>query len=867
MTVRRGIDRGWTAARAGAFVLLAWLALGATARAQLGQLVSPGPLARSHQALEGAANCQKCHEPGRKVTADRCLSCHTPVAERIRAGRGVHRNTGNDCVSCHVDHMGVDAVLRPFDQQAFNHAADAAYPLDGKHAAIAKDCAKCHTTRSFLKASPACTSCHEDVHRGTLGSECQRCHLVTAAFKDARRSFDHARAAFPLVGAHQRVDCAKCHGGWIYRGAKFAQCTDCHKSPHRQPFGSTCTTCHTNDTWKTQKVDHAKTRFPLRGAHADLTCAKCHAKPPLEVAVRFSTCATCHADPHKGAFAQDCSNCHDERRFRNGRFDHAATGFALTGKHAPLRCVDCHKNTAPAGTRARAAVDFRGLRSACVTCHHDVHQNELGPMCGSCHSAETFRVDTFTHQGAQDFYLGRHQNVACAACHVTRPPGSPMRTGVPVSGWTFKTLPRACAACHTDVHLGQVGTACEACHRIDAASFGTSTFTHANSAYPLTGRHESVECRRCHRPETADFPAGHGTAVRLKGLSTACATCHQDPHLGQLGPRCDGCHSTLTFKVDRYVHANPGSFFGAAHAEEECAACHKVREADYAGGHGAAVRYKVGTTCTNCHEDPHAGSMGTACEMCHAPEGWRTMSRGFHKAGIFTLQGRHLAVECVACHLEGAIKGTPGTCFDCHWIRRQDDPYETRLGTACESCHRPSSWTAVNWNHATTTGVPLSPVHQALGCDGCHKTRAFLPGSVTCYGCHAEDYQSAREPIHVQGGFPTTCETCHRASHVSWSQALFDHNASFPLAAVHATQACTACHKNNVYKGTPRDCVGCHRADYDRTSSPNHAAAGFPTACESCHNAADATWGTGFNHSQYFQLVGVHATQACTACH
>ena len=33
-------------------------------------------------------------------------------------------------------------------------------------------------------------------------------------------------------------------------------------------------------------------------------------------------------------------------------------------------------------------------------------------------------------------------------------------------------------------------------------------------------------------------------------------------------------------------------------------------------------------------------------------------------------------------------------------------------------------------------------------------------------------------------------------------------------------------------KGTPRDCVGCHLADYQKTTSPNHAAAGFATACE-----------------------------------
>ena len=63
---------------------------------EIGALVSPGPLARAHATLEGIANCQKCHEPGRKVTAAKCLACHKPIAERIAAKKGVHRNVTDD---------------------------------------------------------------------------------------------------------------------------------------------------------------------------------------------------------------------------------------------------------------------------------------------------------------------------------------------------------------------------------------------------------------------------------------------------------------------------------------------------------------------------------------------------------------------------------------------------------------------------------------------------------------------------------------------------------------------------------------------------------------------------------------------------
>ena len=141
--------------------LIAWLAAAAAAlfaavpaSAQIGQLLSPGPLSRAHASLEGADKCQKCHEPGRKVTPALCLSCHKPVAERIQAKRGVHRDVTGDCASCHVEHAGVDAELRPFDPASFDHAVETGFPLDGRHAAVAKNCARCHKTRSFLARDP-----------------------------------------------------------------------------------------------------------------------------------------------------------------------------------------------------------------------------------------------------------------------------------------------------------------------------------------------------------------------------------------------------------------------------------------------------------------------------------------------------------------------------------------------------------------------------------------------------------------------------------------------------------------------------------------------------------------------------------------
>ena len=248
-----------------------------------------------------------------------------------------------------------------------------------------------------------------------------------------------------------------------------------------------------------------------------------------------------------------------------------------------------------------------------------------------------------------------------------------------------------------------------------------------------------------------------------------------------------------------------------------------------------------------------------------------TPNRSFHNATAFRLEGKHQAVQCAQCHLNGQFQGTPTTCYACHWERRKDDRYQTRLGTQCENCHRPIAWTAVNWDHQSQSGVALNADHRQLACESCHRAANFQSGSVNCVSCHQKDFAATTSPNHVAAGFPATCDGCHRPNDPTWRNnggGGFNHAASFPLVGVHATAACTSCHRNNVYRGTSRDCVGCHRTNYNTTQNPNHVAAGFPTTCETCHRATDPSWrGASFNHNAVFALVGVHATQTCATCH
>ncbi|MDH4197220.1 MAG: hypothetical protein OEW05_07435 [Candidatus Aminicenantes bacterium] len=357
------------------------------------------------------------------------------------------------------------------------------------------------------------------------------------------------------------------------------------------------------------------------------------------------------------------------------------------------------------------------------------------------------------------------------------------------------------------------------------------------------------KCLACHDKIAARIAAGKGVHRDVTG---DCEVCHVE-HQGlavDLRP----------LEKDSFEHREEAGFpLEGKHAPlaKDCGACHRTRSF-----------LELKPACDSCHGDPHQGAMTETCTACHTPAGWPNAARDFHKAGPFPLEGRHLTVPCASCHIGGVVKGTPRRCYDCHWIRRQDDRYRTRLGSECEACHRPMSWLAVNWDHGARTGQALNGPHRTLNCDACHKDGVFKGASFDCYSCHREDYEEARDPNHWTAGFPTSCQLCHLPSHVSFSQGRFNHAGVYPLQGVHATQSCAACHKNDVYLGTARDCYGCHRADYEQTRDPNHPKAGFPTTCELCHKASDSDWDRGqFKHNATYGLQGVHTTLDCGACH
>ena len=55
-------------------------------------------------------------------------------------------------------------------------------------------------------------------------------------------------------------------------------------------------------------------------------------------------------------------------------------------------------------------------------------------------------------------------------------------------------------------------------------------------------------------------------------------------------------------------------------------------------------------------------------------------------------------------------------------------------------------------------------------------------------------------------------------------KASFNHlKTGFPLTGAHVTVTCEACHVDGIFKGTPKDCAGCHSIGVRASATPKPA--------------------------------------------
>jgi hypothetical protein len=417
------------------------------------------PLAGKHRAL----SCEQCHKQRSFLGAvTSCAACHKDEHRGQFAGRA--------CASCHSERGWKPAT-------GFDHAKTS-WPLTGRHASLS--CEKCHATRRPDRTTPGatfrvfkavagrdCASCHQDTHQGRLGTSCANCHN-TGSWRQTSvpKGFDHQRTAYPLAGRHASVACDRCHLPGKPMRAKHDSCAGCHGDAHagqlaRRADLGRCESCHDVKGFRPAKYspdDHAKSAFPLKGAHLAVACDQCH-KPGTRgagkagVRLKFETarCLDCHQDPHRGELARlvaagGCESCHTVDSWRTVNFDHARTRYPLSGRHATVACLPCHKRPDSGAAGGAAAMRFTALAQACGGCHLDPHEGQFArggtTSCERCHTTSDLEASRFDHSRDAAYRLdGAHARVACAACHraETRDGARFVR---------YKPLPTTCRGCH-----------------------------------------------------------------------------------------------------------------------------------------------------------------------------------------------------------------------------------------------------------------------------------------------------------------------------------------------------------------------------------------------------------------------------------
>ena len=674
-------------------------------------------------------------------------------------------------------------------------------------------------------------------------------------------AFDHDVATrFELEGAHGTVACVSCHLDNVFSEPRVdpSECSSCHFDVHLDAFAQPCTACHTTSSFHDLLPEevHARTAFPLTGAHLQTSCEACHQQ---ESRGPFSTmdpgCEACHMEEYVTAagvdhdvlgFSQDCTQCHNTIAWASTpAFEHTAfaNGFTLLGAHEQAPCTSCH--IVPGLDTFHSPMD----QDDCVACHqaefNAEHLSDGYPSdCQFCHTTSDWS-GVFDHGVSGNGFelLGAHARVQCATCH-TLPD---MGTVVPV------TDNLDCVTCHQAQydanHPGSgFSTQCLDCHTTE--TWVGPDFDHlATSGFPLVGPHEPLLCSTCHNPTDnsllfAPPPAGQND----------CVACHQSDydatHAGSgFSTSCLDCHAPNTWEGASFDHATTGFSLIGAHQPLLCAACHNPAD--------NSLLFSPPPTgqndCVACHQSDynanHQGSgFSTQCTDCHTTSTWQGANFDHATTG-FSLVGAHQPLLCAACHnpadnslLFSPPPTGPNDCVACHQSDYNANHQGSGFSTSCLDCHTTSTWQGATFDHSTT-GFSLVGAHQPLLCAACHNpadnSLLFSPppaGQNDCVACHQSDYNAN----HQGSGFSTSCLDCHTTS--TWDGATFDHNAYFPIYSGAHRQSiwgeCSTCHTN------PQDfsvftCLSCHEHSRTQTDNDHSEVSGYTyesTACYSCHS-------------------------------
>lgn len=648
----------------------------------------------------------------------------------------------------------------------------------------------------------------------------------------------------------------------------------------------------------------------------DDKCLKCHTEIKKFVdgkkgfhGMAKQSCVSCHSD-HKGREL-------DSTKVDQKSFDHKITGFDLDGKHAEIKCQECHLEKRTKMKVRKTDPHFLGASKSCNDCHkkddpHAFVGKYAKELCSQCHNTKTWKSNIrFDHNKDTKYKLEEaHTKLKCLDCHQTD--HKKMR-------YQWPNLEKSkCLSCHQDFHKDTLnakwstGSQCLNCH--NQTQWKISQFDHEKVGFKLEGKHAEAKCLDCHKQNKSLIQDGKNHA-QWRGLKDTCNSCHKDVHqygnyvsktLGALN-RCQSCHNSSNWKTrDSFSHNRQTKFhIDGKHLDTKCEGCHIPAQFKFNSTHVLPEFQKEkksvyhfdklsSKTCNACHVNPHLGVFSDkrakmACTECHVTDGWdvkKPDSSFDHANTRFPLRSAHAKLECKDCHLRDnkQVYKFPfkqqGGCVDCHKNVHIGQMSEKFSGRSCTDCHNEDKWElfklpSLRFDHQMTR-FSLTGKHQQTRCEECHKEvkphyRQFTFEKVDksfCVECHdnVHDNQFSRK-FNNQA-----CSECHDTTNFE-KRLSFDHaKTGYTLRGKHFDLKCSECHvpqkELGVFKSgakkskfqfphlDKKDCASCHKDPHKGQ---------FSASCSQCHN--EKSWSATVDFHRNFRLSGAHLTLTCNECH
>jgi hypothetical protein len=537
----------------------------------------------------------------------------------------------------------------------------------------------------------------------------------------------------------------------------------------------------------------------------------------------------------------------------------------LGDKVSNKKCLSCHKEIQKLITKKRGYhSSSKVIKQDCFKCHSEHHGRKFDMV--------RFDQDNFDHKQTSYILKGKHKKVDCKKCHTSEYIANPK---IRKNKKTFLGLEKKCLSCHDDYHQKTLSNKCASCH--DMKGFKpASKFDHDKTKYKLQNKHAKVECKKCHKSTTRN---GKEFQVFTNIGFTDCKACHSDPHKKRIKGKCKQCHTTKDFSSfigrGRFNHNTTSFKLKGKHKRIDCFTCHD---------HSSNAQMVFGdknkvdeNNCSSCHKDVHAGKFGNECAKCHNEKSFsslRNMDFFDHTQTDYSLEGKHVGVDCKACH-KGKYTDPIDfkACKNCHEDYHKEEFKKDGVARDCKECHslqHQFDFTLFTLEQHQKSEFPLQGAHVATPCFACHVSEdrwTFKKIGTTCVDCHLDEHKNLLSDKYYP---EKACLSCH--SNNQWSEIGFNHSlTSWPLTGMHENLECKECHfvesdKRGTFKldfiHSTGKCSSCHEDNHEDKYAENGV-----TVCTKCHKP-QSWYPMNFDHNTTaFPLDGGHKNLDCNKCH